>query len=201
MRHTHHALTALLLVLTAPISIYSQTKTVEPEKAIEQTIAAGETHSYSMTLAAGMYGVVDLDQKGLNMVLTIFAADGQQLRTADLASVGFSEEISLIAQNATGYRIEVKASAQPARTGNYTLKLTGVRPATEMDRARVHAQKLSEDGVQFLINQTDTSKAEALAKFQQAIPAWQDAKDQVYEAQAYYYVAYTANLMGQYADA
>src|SRR5690349_4885023 len=201
MKHTQHALTALLLVLTASISTYSQTKTVEPEKAVEQTIAAGETHSYNMTLAAGMYGVVDLDQKGLNMVLTIFAADGQQLRTADLASVGFSEEISLIAQSATTYRIEVKASAQPARTGSYTLKLTGVRPATELDRARLQAQKLSEDGVQFLINQTNTSRAQALAKFQQAIPVWQAAKDQDHEGQAFYYVAYTSNLMGQYADA
>ena len=44
MKHTHHALTALLLVLTASISAYSQTKTVEPDKAIEQTITAGETH-------------------------------------------------------------------------------------------------------------------------------------------------------------
>ena len=81
MKHTHHALTALLLVLTASISAYSQTKTVEPDKAIEQTIGAGETHSYSVTLPAGMYGAVDLNQKKINLVLTIFSADGQKLRS------------------------------------------------------------------------------------------------------------------------
>ncbi|HEY0432089.1 MAG TPA: hypothetical protein VGC61_09730 [Pyrinomonadaceae bacterium] len=93
---------------------------LEPEKAIEQTIAAGESHSYNLTLPAGMYGVIDLNQKGLNLALNVFAADGRQLRTADLASVGFSEEISLIAQDATMYRIAVAASAKPVRTGNYT---------------------------------------------------------------------------------
>src|SRR3569832_207080 len=95
MKYTKHTLTALLLVLIASISTYSQIKTVEPEKAIEQTIAAGAAHSYIMTLPAGMYGAIGLDQKGLNLVLTIFAADGQPLRTADQASVGKYEEISI----------------------------------------------------------------------------------------------------------
>jgi CHAT domain-containing protein len=201
MKHTHHALTALLLVLAASISAYSQTKTLEPDKAIEQTIAAGETHSYTMALPAGMYGAVDLDQKGLNLVLTILSVDGQKLRTADLTGVGFAEEICLVAQDSTTYRIEVSAGGKSAVNGNYTLKLTQIHPATDDDRVRVQAQTLSEEGMQFLINQTATSKAEALDKFQKSISLWHAAKDQAYEAQAFYYVAYTRNQLGQYADA
>jgi tetratricopeptide (TPR) repeat protein len=72
-----------------------------------------------MTLAAGMYGSVELNQKGLNQTLTIFAADGQKLRTADFANVGFAEEISLVAKDATTYRIEVKAAPKSPRTGTY----------------------------------------------------------------------------------
>src|SRR5689334_1211254 len=162
MKHTQHALTALLLVLAASITTYSQTKTVEPEKAIEQTIAAGETHSFSLTLAAGTFGVVDLDQKGINLTLTIFSTDGQKLRTADLTGVGFSEDIGLVAQNTTTYRVEVSAGAKAVLKGSYTLKLTQLHPATDDDRLRVQAQNLSEDGMQFLVNQTATSKAEAL---------------------------------------
>ena len=201
MKHTHHALTALLLVLTASISAYSQTKTVEPEKAIEQTIAAGETHSYSMTLAAGMYGAVNLNQKKINLALTIFSAGGQKLRTADLTGLGFEEEVCLVATEPTTYRIEVNAPAKPVVTGSYTLKLTQIHPATDDDRVRMQAQTLSEEGMQFLVNQTATSKAEALDKFQKSISLWHAAKDQAYEAQAFYYVAYTSNAMGQYADA
>src|SRR5690349_24703194 len=106
MKRTKNAHLALLLVLAASITAYSQTKTIEPEKAIEQTIAAGETHSYSMTLAAGMYGVVDLDQKGINLTLTILSAGGQKLRTADLTGVGVAEEIRLVAQRQSTYRGE-----------------------------------------------------------------------------------------------
>src|SRR5262245_22812582 len=124
MKHTKPALTALLFVLTASISAYSQTKTVEPEKAIEQTIAAGETHSYTMTLAAGTSGAVDLDQKGLNLTLTILSSEGKKLRTADLTGVGFSEEVSFVAQDTTTYRVEVSAADKPVIKGSYTLKLT-----------------------------------------------------------------------------
>ncbi|HEU4833170.1 MAG TPA: DUF2225 domain-containing protein [Pyrinomonadaceae bacterium] len=154
-----------------------------------------------MALAAGMYGSVQLNQKNLNLTLTIYGADGQKLRTSDLASMGFSEEISLVAQDATTYRIEVKAAAKPVRTGSYALTLTQIHPATAADRARVEGQKLAEEGMQFLINQTATSKDEALDKFQKSIPVWRAAKDQAYEARAYYYVAYTSNLLGQYAEA
>jgi CHAT domain-containing protein/tetratricopeptide (TPR) repeat protein len=201
MKHTKHALTALLLVLTASISAYSQTKTVEPEKAIEQTIAAGETHSYTMTLPAGMYGAVDLDQKKINLTLTILSADGQKVRIADLTGVGFAEEICLVAQAATTYRVEVNAPGRSDLKGSYTLKLTQIHPATDDDRLRVQAQTLSEEGMQFLINQTATSKSEALDKFQKSISLWHAVKDQAYEAQAFYYVAYTSNSMGQYANA
>lgn len=200
MRHANKSL-LVLLVLTASFTAYSQTKNLEPEKVVEQTIAAGETHSYNMTLAAGTYGLVELNQKVQNLSLTIFGADGQKLRTADLASVGFSEEIALVAPDATSYRIEVKAAAKPVRNGSYTLKLTQLRPATAEDRARVQGQTLAEEGMQFLIKQTATSKTEALDKFQQSIPVWRAAKDPDHEAQAFYYVAYTANLLGRYADA
>jgi len=201
MRRTQKSFLALLIVLTTSYAVYSQTKILEPEKVIEQTIAAGESHSYSMTLAAGMYGSIELNQKGVNQTLTILPADGQKLRISDFANVGFSEEISLVAQDATTYRIEVKAAPRSSRTGSYTLKLTRIHPATAEDRARVQGQTLAEEGVQFLIKQSATSKNEALDKFQKSISLWHAAKDPDHEAQAFYYVAYTLNHLGQYADA
>lgn len=201
MRRTKTSLLALLIVLTASLAVYSQTKSLEPEKVIEQTIAAGESHSYSLTLAAGMYGVVDVNQKKINVAVTIFGADGKQLRSADLTGEGFPEELSFIAPEATTYRIEVNAAAKPVRSGGYTIKLSQTRPATEQDRARVQAEKLSEEGMQFLINQTATSKSEALDKFQKSISLWHTAKDQAFEARAFYYVAYTSNALGQYPEA
>ena len=201
MKRTKNFPLAFLLVLAASITAYSQTQILEPEKVIEQNIAAGESHSYNMTLPAGVCAFVNLNQKKINLSLTIFASDGQKLRIADLSGMGFSEEVALIAQGETSYRIEVKAAAKPVTTGGYALKLTQIHRATVEDQARVEGQKLSEEGMQLLINQTSTSRSEALEKFRKSISIWHAAKDQAYEAQAFYYVAYTSNLLGQYADA
>ena len=55
-----------LLILTFSISVTyaQQIPTLEPGKAIDQTIAADEVHSYTLTLARGMHGLVRVDQKG-----------------------------------------------------------------------------------------------------------------------------------------
>ena len=44
------------------------------------------------------------------------------------AGMGFPEEVCLVAQDATTYRVEVNAGAKPVVTGSYTLKLTQPRP-------------------------------------------------------------------------
>src|ERR1041384_5393922 len=96
----------LLSVLTFSTSTYSapQTTTLEPDKPIEQTIAGGESHSFVLTLAPGAYGVIELEQKGINLVLVV-TADGQKTRTANHVGAGLPERLYLIAEGATKYRV------------------------------------------------------------------------------------------------
>src|SRR3712207_4379095 len=116
----------LLLVLTFSTTTYSQAKTqtttLEPGKPIEQSIAGGETHSFVLTLAPGTYGLIDLEQKGINLSLVLLA-DGQKTRTADLVGAGLSEQLSLIAQDATKYSVEIRVTEKPTRRGSYVMRL------------------------------------------------------------------------------
>ena len=194
-------LLSLTLLLIASIPAYSQTKSLEPGKTIEQPIAADETHSYSLTLAPGTYSIVAVDQKGINVAVTIFTADGQKVRAADLTGVGFPEQLSLVAQGATDYRIEVHAPAKQKQRGSYAIKLTDTHPATDQDRARVEAEKLSEQGIELLVTPTADARPQALVKFEQSLPFWRAAKDPSGEGNAYYYMAYTSNVLGQYQSA
>ena len=190
-----------ILLLISSLPAYSQIKTLEPGKTIEQSIAAGDTHSYSLTVTPGTYSLVTVDQKGINLAVTITAADGQKVRYADLTGVGFPEHLSLVGQDVAAYRIEVSASGKQDKPGGYALKLSDTRPATEQDNARVAAEKLSEDGMQLLITATGDARLQALAKFEQSLPFWRSAKDLSWEANAYYYMAYTLNVLAKYQDA
>jgi CHAT domain-containing protein/tetratricopeptide (TPR) repeat protein len=194
-------LLCLTLLLIASVPAYPQTKSLESGKTIEQGIAAGETHSYTLTLAPGTYNLVTVDQKQINLAVTIFAADGQKLRRTDLTGVGFPEQLSLVTQAATEYRVEITAPGKQNQPGSYAIKVTETHPVTEVDKARVEAEKLTEDGVQLLVTPTAEAKPQALAKFEQSVAFWHAAKDQSWEANAYFYQAYTLNVLRQFQKA
>ena len=194
----------LLLVLTFSTTAYStpqtQTATLEPGTLVEQTIAAGDTHSYILTLPPGTYGLIDLEQKGINLSLVLLA-DGQKTRTADLAGPGLSEQLSLIAQGATKYRVEIRVKEKLMGRGSYVIRVKDVRPATDQDNSRVQAEKLSEAAMQLLLQNTAAARSEAIDKFQQALALWQAANDKGNEAWALYILAYTLNVHGDYQKA
>ena len=192
-----------LLVLTFSVAVYSQTQTqtaaLEPGKSIEQTIAGGEKHSFTLTLAAGSYGLLELEQKNINLAVTVFAANGDKLRFADLAGRGFSEEVSLIAADATSYRIDLHAPDKASPAGAYVIKLNETHPATDQNKARVEAEKLREEGMQLLATERSRdSRLAAVDKFQRSITLWRTAKDNAREAGTFYLLSYTFAELAEY---
>ena len=97
----------LLLTFSSSATFAQQTTTLESGKAIDKTIGADETHSYTLTLASGMYGLLRVDQKGTNLAVSVLSGEGQRLRHADLDGAGIPEQLSLVATDTTQYRIEV----------------------------------------------------------------------------------------------
>ena len=192
----------LLLVLTFPTATYStpQTTTLEPGTPVEQTITGGETHAFVLTLAPGTYGLIELEQKGINLSLAV-SADGQQTRTANHVGAGLPERLYLIAEGATKYRVEVGVAETITRRGSYTITLKDVHPATDQDKSRVEAEKLSEIALQLLTQNTPAARGEAIEKFQQSLKLWQGANDKANEAWALYILAYTLNVNGDYQKA
>lgn len=63
---------SLLTAIAVPISL-------EPGKPLERSIAPGETHSYTLNLNAGQYAHVVVDQRGVDVVTSVFAPDGTKL--------------------------------------------------------------------------------------------------------------------------
>src|ERR1043166_5096215 len=140
----------LLLTFSSSATFAQQTTTLESGKAIDKTIGADETHSYTLTLASGLYGLLRVDQKGTNLAVSVLSVDGQKLRHADLDGAGVPEQLSLVAKETTQYRIEVTIAGRLGKTHGYTIILSDVRPATDQDRARVEGEKLLEDGMRLL---------------------------------------------------
>jgi CHAT domain-containing protein/Tfp pilus assembly protein PilF len=141
-----------------------RTQQLEPGKPIGRELAGGQSHSYQMTLAAGQYGKLVVDQRGIDVVVRLFGSDGKQIIKFDSESrIEGQETVSLVAEAAGNYRLNVLARFKNAATGRYEIQMVELRDATEDDRALHEARKLNTEFVR-LYNAGDYDEARSLAE-------------------------------------
>ena len=169
----------------------SVVSSLEPGKPIEREITGGETHSYQLTLAAGQYARVAVDQRRINVAVAAFDPDGKKITDEDRFAIGDSELVSLIADSAKTYRLEVRAPDKSATKGSYEIKIKELRAATERDKNIVAGERLLAEGVQLVGQPTPESWRKGIEKYQQSIPFWQAAKEPAWEANALCLIGYT----------
>src|SRR5262249_32038291 len=56
---------------------------LEPGKAIERAMAGGEAHDYKVSLKAGQFLHVVVDQRGIDVVASLFGPDGKRIAEVD----------------------------------------------------------------------------------------------------------------------
>src|SRR5215510_3483682 len=83
---------------------------LEPGKPIECEIAGGQGHDYRITLSAGQFMKVIVDQRGIDVVVGLLGPDAKQIMEFDseIRSQG-QETVWQVAEVAGSYRLNVKA--------------------------------------------------------------------------------------------
>src|SRR5690242_1868579 len=57
--------------------------TLEPGKPIERELDGGQSHSYRILLTAGQYVHIVVDQRGIDVVVTLVGPDGTEIAEVD----------------------------------------------------------------------------------------------------------------------
>ncbi|HKC89085.1 MAG TPA: hypothetical protein VKG02_24085, partial [Blastocatellia bacterium] len=63
-----------------------QVQRLERGKPIERELAGGQSHSYQLSLDAGQYAGVVVDQRGIDVVIRLSGPDGKQIAEFDSES-------------------------------------------------------------------------------------------------------------------
>jgi CHAT domain-containing protein/Tfp pilus assembly protein PilF len=120
-----------------------QTRLLEPGNPIEQELAGDQSHSYQMTLVAGQYAKLVVEQRGIDVVVKLIGPDGKQVTEFDDESRTQGQEtVEWVAEGGSSYRADVVAKYKNAGTGRYEIQVVELRLATENDRALHEARKL-----------------------------------------------------------
>lgn len=128
---------------------------------IERELAGGQSHSYQLQLDAGQYANLVVDQRGIDIVVRLLGPDGKQIAEFDSESrLHGQESVSLVAEEAGGYRLIAQPKQKGAPAGAYKIWIKDVRLATNDDRALQEAHRLY----------AESGRLERAFKFDEAFP-------------------------------
>lgn len=151
---------------------------LEEGKPIERELSGGESHSYQLNVAAGNYACVTVDQKGIDVVASLFGPDGKLITAVDSPNGSNGvEPVYIVADAAGTYRIAVTSFDKGARPGRYEVKFVEQRAATQMDRKRLAARGAYDEANKLQSQNTPDSLAAALKEFEVALDLYRVIQD------------------------
>jgi CHAT domain-containing protein/Tfp pilus assembly protein PilF len=150
---------------------------------IPRELAGGQIHLYQITLAAGQYLHLIVEQQGIDVVVVLFEPDGKQLVKVDgpYGPQG-PESVHWVTEMAGSYRLEVRSLEKGANSGRYEVTITELRDANPQDNKRVAAQQSFTEGEQLIEEGTETSLRKALEKYRESLLLYQTIGDREQEA-------------------
>jgi hypothetical protein len=172
----HTALSLLILISLLGVQFANAqagATTLQPGTPIERTLAAGQSHSYTINLEQDQFLRLAVDQRGVDVVVRSFSPTGRQLGEFDTPNgTNGPEDVTVIAETTGAYRIEVSPlSGYENPSGRYEIKIVEIRAATDQE---LHAGKNQEEfkakGLVLLIETTQSfaqlHRAQTRAGFQ-----------------------------------
>ncbi|HMV82824.1 MAG TPA: CHAT domain-containing protein [Blastocatellia bacterium] len=119
---------------------------LEASQPIEQKISGTQRHQYQLTLSADQYLEVAVEQRGIDVTITLNGPDGRRLAQFDNDSRPQGREsVTHIATTNGNHPLIVEAKQKDAPEGSYEIKLIVLRPATAQDRALQEARRLNDE--------------------------------------------------------
>jgi CHAT domain-containing protein/tetratricopeptide (TPR) repeat protein len=200
------AVACLLLLLSGAVKSRASTaqeqssvQTITVGQPVAREMRGGEEHTYQVLLKAGQYARVVLEQKGIDVVLALFGADGKPFLEVDnnLSGTSGPEVVSLEAEVSGVYRLNVRALEKGASPGRYEVRIEDLRIATEADRTRVAAERSYFAAAQLQAERTGESRRKAIERYGEALRLMRDAGDRRGEAMTLTNIGSIYSILGE----
>jgi tetratricopeptide (TPR) repeat protein len=156
---------------------------LELREPLERELRGGQTHSYLIAAIGGQYARINVEQRGIDVVLALFARDGKKLIEADWTTgTRGQESLSIIADASGVYRLEVRASVIDAVPGKYAVRIDEMHAGTEEDRSVVAAQASFSEAEQLRTRGGPAASPSAITRYETALDLYHKSGDHKGEA-------------------
>lgn len=131
-----------------------------------------DIHSFRLTLTPGQYARLIVDQRGIDVVVSVLSSNGRQVVEVDTPNGEQGPEVLHLVSEGDGiYRVEVRPLKKEGR-GNYDVRLDEVRAATAQDKNLVAANAAFAEANNA---RAQKHRQEALTKFEEALQLYRAA--------------------------
>ncbi len=193
------ALSLICNVLTLRAN-QAQSKEARPLKLnapVESDLSGSQKHFYSVKLEKRDFVNVIVDQRNIDVLVSLSAPDGQLLAKMDSKNGRlWRETLSCIAEVGGTYSVVVEAQQNDAGNGHYTIHISELRATTEPDQKRIQAEKALSDGRK-LFDLGESSLPSAAAKFAEAVSLWHEMGERYWEAVSLTNLGWTNNALAK----
>ena len=174
----------------------SNVTTLVSDAAIERDLNGGASDTYSVTLTAGQFIDVLVNQQGADVIVTLHGPDNKPIAEMDGPSAMHGQErLSHIAETTGVYRVVVRSYRDTAPRGRYRITLEGPRAPETTDRIRVEAQTRLVEGQQLWSKMSADAATEAIPKLEASLSLWRTLGDRHGEADTLWYLADAYRLL------
>src|SRR6266542_4971523 len=171
---------------------------LEAGKPIEREMAGGQKHYYKIALEAGQYSQLVVEQKGIDVIVTLFDSGGKKLIEVNSPVGAYRpERLSITTVTSSHYRLEVYPAQKDAGAGRYEVKIAELRMATAQDQTRVMAEMADSEGDLLERQGTAESLKNAIEKREEALRLFKASGDRQGEGSTLHRLGFTYTLLGE----
>ena len=201
-----HSLLLFLAVLSlsGPLAAQAdkETQQLQLGQPIKRALAGGQQHTYSITLTAGAFFHVVVDQRGIDVLIRFIDPDGRERAVIDRWNdTQGLEPFSIVAAQTGRYQLIIEPLSSAAAPGHYIITLTELRRATAQDRARVRAEMTALNSYmaaqKLRREESIESLHKAVAKYKESLPFWRAAQDELGVTSTLTYIGESLALLEQ----
>ena len=150
---------------------------------IQRELRGGEQQAFVLHLASGQFLHAEVEQRGIDLVLTMHDPTSKKLATIDSPNGQYGPEPMVWEAVAPGrYLLEVRAPNSKAPPGSYVIKVVALRDPTALDKDRVLAARTFQEGQDLRGQRTASSRQAAIEKYKHALSLFAALGDQYWHA-------------------
>jgi CHAT domain-containing protein len=152
--------------------------TLTPDSPAVRELGRGENHLYEFSLPPGSYVRVTVEQRGIDVTLSIF--DRGQNVVAKMDSSNGSrgpETISMISAAGGVFRLRVRGGRISALKPSYQIAMARPRPPVEEDAARIRVEKTTAEAEEFYGKSISARGEEKTRLLTDAIKGYREARE------------------------